>query len=457
MSNFKKLCILLVIAYCLYLFVLTLTRFYNFQSEAIDVSYYRVTVDELSRFQIPRIWDDKQVFVWGDHFEPILFFLVPLYWIFKSPHVLIVFQVALVLLAAIPLFLVAKEKLKNFYLSISLVVAYLLFGGLEFGYMYGLHPILFAPFFLFWLHYFYVKKNWKLYFVFLFLSLFVKEEISLTLIFFGIYILLFKKNIRVGLPTIIISFLWAFLCFKIIFPTFNLGVGFRHLGQYGGSVINFVKNPGLFFSTLASPDYKLNTFIVSYGAFAFLPLVYPPAFLITIPAILEKLLSNNIAGMNGFHYSAVIISVVAIASVESLGIYLKIKNPKFKIFANPIFWTIIIFIFALYFHFADGYKPFYEESLHVDLIYKTLSEIPASSSISAQYQIAARITRPYGEIFPAPYYPVTADYIVVDLKMPLVLTTSDAMNKFLNSVNQNKNYVLIVKNDGILVWRKSPK
>jgi uncharacterized membrane protein len=430
-------------AYAIYLFVLTLLRFYNFQSEAIDVSYYRVALDQFSRFQMARIWDDPTRFVWGDHFEPILLFLGPVYWLIKSPYVLVVSQVLLVLAGVIPLYFVAKEKLKFFYLSLALVWAYLLFGGLQFGYMYGFHPILFAPFFLFWTYYFFVKENWKMYFIFLFLALFVKEEIAFTMIFFGVYTLLFKKNLKVGFATIIISILWAFLCFQIIFPYFNPQTGFGHWGQYAGANLK----------TLITPSYKIETFLVSYGAFSFLPLLFPPAFLITIPAILEKLLSNNLAGLNGFHYSAVIAAVVLIAGIESLSVILRIK--KIGVAARPIFWTITIFTTALFFRFMYGYKPFYPPSQHADLINKTISAIPKDASISAQYQIASRISRSYGQILPAPRFPENADYVIIDTKMPLVLTTKDMMEKYMvEGLIDSKKYKLIIQQDEIMVWRR---
>jgi uncharacterized membrane protein len=459
----KKICLFLVILYGTYLFFLCLQRFYNFQSEAIDVSYYRVAIDQLSKFQTPRIWDEPNRFVWGDHFEPIIFLFIPLYLIFKSPLVLIVGQAVFVLFASIPLFLSAKHLLKNFYLSLSLVVAYLLFGGLEMGYMYGFHPIMLSPFFLLWLYYFFLKKNWRWYFIFLFLSLFVKEEISFTLIFFGIYIIfstlsssrtrgsyLLRQKVAIGISTILISLLWSFFCFKIIFPAFS-PTGFLHFGQYGGSLINFVKNPALFINTLASPDYKFETFLVSYGSFAFLPLAFPPSFIITIPAILEKLLSSGIAGMNGFHYSAVITAVVLIASVESLRVILNQK--KIRLINRPIFWTVVILLCSFWSHLIYGYHPFYPESVRSKLIYGTISKIPKSKSISANYQIAARINRPIGKILPLPQAHETADYVIFDSKMPLVITYQKAIQKYINAINSNKNYKVERSEDGIFVWK----
>jgi uncharacterized membrane protein len=490
----KKIFLFVVVVCSVYLFFLCLSRFYNFRSEAIDVSYYRVAVDQLRKFQIPRIWDEPNRFVWGDHFEPIIFLFVPFNLLFKSPYVLIVGQAFFVLLAAIPLFLSAKHLLKNFYLAIALIIAYLFFGGLEMGYMYGFHPILLSPFFLFWLYYFFLKKNWRGYFIFIFLSLFVKEEISFTLIFFGIYQLfstlvdlpchcedpspklvrgtrqsiLFKittrllrrftprkdkvarRKIKISMVTILISLLWSLLCFKIIFPHFS-PTGFLHFGQYGGSLINFVTNPSLLISTLASPDYKFETFLVSYGSFAFLPLVYPPTFIITIPAILEKLLSSGIAGMNGFHYSAVITAVILIASIESLNVILKQK--QIGIINRSGFWIEMILLAAVWSHLFYGYQPFYPPSSHTKLIYEIISKIPENKSISASYQIAARISRPLGKILPLPRFPETSDYIVIDSKMPLVITGQEAMKKYAKAISGNKNYKVERSEDGIIVWK----
>lgn len=464
----------LIIMYGLFLFFTTIVRYYNFSSEVIDVSYYHSVVWQLADFKIPRIWDIPSRFVWGDHFEPTLFFIVPLYWFGKDAVILMIIQAGLVISGAIPIYLTVVNKLKSQLLALSLSAAYLLFGGLQMGYAYGFHPILFFPTLFFWTYYFLERDNIKAYFFFLFLSLFVKEEVSLIAFFLGLYLFLVKRKYAIGMGTLLLSLLWYLLCFNFIFPHFTGGQGFGHWGQYGelgkGGVLGLMRNaifqPGLFFRTLVTPRDKVETFFHIFGAFSFLPFLYPPSLLFTIPSLLEKLLSSNIARLNGFHYSAAICGVIVVSSIESLSFILKKPPPQFKIISNPNFLGLAVLYISIFSNILYGYKPLSPLSIgrekhlqteHKNLLYKVINSIPQEASVSAQYQIAPHINRSFGKIHSAPTENEDADYVILDTKLPLVLTSADYYIKYLKNLLSDKSYKLIVNEDEILVFKKIEK
>lgn len=457
-------------AYSAYLIFITVIRYYNFESEVIDLSYYHIAVWQLSEFHIPRIWDIPSRLVWDDHFEPILLFFVPVYWIVKNSVVLFFLQAVIVISGVIPICLIAKEKFKDKFIGISLSFAYLFFSGLQMGYAYGFHPIVLFPPFFFWTYYFLEKKNIRLYFLLLLITLLIKEEVAFTAMVLGLYILLFKKQRKVALATIAIGVVWYVLCFNIIFPYFSNGRGFVHLGQYGelgadgmaGLVKNIFLKPQLFFSTLITPLDKIDTLLHSFGPFGFILFLVPQTWLFVIPALLEKLLSFDIARLNGFHYSAVVAGVTVIATIESLVYILKQKFLFLTACTNVRFWAIFIFFVAFMVNMFYGYRPFSFSSVnmqislpdHVKSVYKLISLLPIDASVSAQYQIAPHVVRPYGKILPAPRLNEDSDYVLLDLNVPLVLTTIDNYKRYFDGLVGDKKYKLIYKNDNVLLFKK---
>lgn len=460
-----------LLCYCLYLIFIATIRYFNFESEIIDLSYYHIAVWQLSEFHIPHIWDIPSRFVWDDHFEPILLLFVPFYWISKTATWLFVSQVIIVVSGVIPLYCIVKEKFNDDFLGISMSFSYLLFGGLQMGYGYGFHPIVLFPTLFFWTYYFLEKKKVSWYIFFLFLTLCIKEEIAFTAIAFGFYLLLFKENKKLALLTIGMGIGWYFLCFNIIFPYFSHGKGFGHFGQYGelGSegIIGLVKNvfvkPELFFTTLVTPAYKIDTFFHSFGSFAFLPFFAPQTLIIIIPSLIEKLLSSNIAGWNGFHYSAVITGVILISSIESLAYIYKQKFHFFTVFNNTHYWAFLILYVAFFTNVMFGYGYFSlvnNKSVllnfpgHVSLVYEIIDSLPTNASVSAQYQIAPHINRPYLKIMPAPNGNESSDYVVLNLNLPLVLTTPQLFNDYLVGLSQNPKYKVIYQKNKVMVFKR---
>lgn len=71
----------------------------RFDSFAYDLGIYDQIIWEYSRFKIPYS-SIKEKIIFGDHFTPTLVLLAPLYWIWDSVSVLLVFQAFWVSLSA---------------------------------------------------------------------------------------------------------------------------------------------------------------------------------------------------------------------------------------------------------------------------------------------------------------------------------------------------------------------
>lgn len=459
-----------LVIYALFLLLVTYSRYVTFASEVVDLTYYHSAIWQLAQFQIPRIWDIPQRFVWGDHFEPIIFFIVPIYWFIKSAGLLMIIQAGIVISGIIPLYLIVVDKLKSRLIGLAIAFSYIAFGALQYGIEYGFHPIMFFPTLFFWMYYFYAKKKIKLYFLFVLLCLFVKEEITFTLLFWGLYLAIFKKERMLGIWTCSLSLIWYFICFNIIFPYFSNG-GFVHWGQYGsiegsgllGIIKLLIFKPLIFFQTLIVPNYKIDTIFLSFGAFSFLSFLYPPALIIVIPSLLIKLLSSNLAGISGTHYSAALTGVIVVATIESLISIFKKDYIKRIIPHWNIFFGVLIFYVAFFANTINGYHTYsiYDigrqktlPDVNLSTLEEVINQIPQNATVSTQYQIVPHIYKPFVKIKSGPSENENADYVIVNLLLSPVLTDAKTINKNLEALSKNQKYELIVNDSRVVVFKR---
>lgn len=470
--NEKKVCkilTILLIIYAVFLCIATVVRFYNFQSEVTDLTYYHTVVLQLAKFQTPVFvhWEPVR-YIWGDHFEPILTFFVPLYWIFPRPSVLFIIQAIIAISGIIPIYLSSKKVLSHPFICIALAWSYLLFGGMQYGYEYGFHPIVFFPTLFLWAYYFYLHKRKMAYVFFLFLCLTLKEEVAFIVIFWGLYIVL-KKNFSTGVLTILLGVFWYILAFHFVIPHYNNGI-ISHTGQYGftgnkgifGLFSTIVENPVRFLHILVTPSYKLETVFHLFGSFAFIPLLFPPSIIIMIPSLLIKLLSNNIAGLNGAHYSATMVGLIIVASIETLSIihtkpyYKKLRSVPYKYFAVVIIYTAFAAHLAYpHIHFrifavlSDINKLFSEDTKDV---YRVVKIIPKNATVTTQIQIIPHLNQEYSNIYQIPDTTKT-DYIVFDPKIPVPLTPIEDYNQYIRTAVKSADYEIIYTNNQLFLLK----
>ncbi len=128
------------------------------------------------------------------HAEPIFFLLAPLYALWQHPKMLLLLQSIILGLGALPVFLIAYEKLKNTLASLMISLSYLLLPALYQGNIFDFHPLVLAPTFILFAFYFLIKNKNGVSFIFFLLAMMCREEIAFMVFFFGLYIFFFHKK-----------------------------------------------------------------------------------------------------------------------------------------------------------------------------------------------------------------------------------------------------------------------
>ncbi|MBQ7581171.1 MAG: DUF2079 domain-containing protein [Clostridia bacterium] len=150
------------------------------------------------------------------HVSPILYLLTPIYFFFPSAITLQVVQAMLVCSSVIPVYLICKGRNISNKLTVALCIICTFFPPLSTGTFYDFHENAFLPALILWMLYFYEKKRYVPMFIFALLTLSVKEDASIYVAFFGLYLMTQKGDRLKGLALSVLSVVYVFLCIYFI-------------------------------------------------------------------------------------------------------------------------------------------------------------------------------------------------------------------------------------------------
>ncbi len=504
MSKYKIILWIFILAYIIYFSYFTILRFKTLYASYYDLGIMNQTVyntfqaikkQDWNRFlELTDVDSSSQIKRMAIHNDLLLALIAPFYFIYSGPETLLVIQSIILGLGALAVFKIAQIVFNNSkykdVLSLVFALAYLLYPPLERANIFDFHAVTLATTFLLFMFYFWLKKRYKLSFLFVVLSLLSKEEVGLTIAFFGFYTIFFqnkrfvrlnlfqhldkfkKKSILFSILIIVVSLSWFFLSILVITPFFRGGHHFAldYYGDFGDSpssiIFGILKNPYSISKYLFRYD-TLTYLLQLLGPTAFLSLLSPIQFLIALPELGINLLSSNFNMRNLiYQYSAVITPFVFISAIYGAR---KLINVKFKMLnvkstsqmSNLV--VIMMFIATLVFSYLKGPLPFsHEAEIHPflypqveakDVIFwaKTLQD--ENLKISTTGQEAPFFTsRRYFYNFSGLYN--LANYVILRLNEVNDYPEKNQLIPVYNKLKEDKNYQLIFKRNKLEVYKK---
>lgn len=304
---------------------LSILRHRHFSSSAFDLGIFDQVVWLYSRLESPYITMRANLLnehALGDHFHPILVSLVPLYWLTDRVESLLLAQAFLFSVAVLPIFLFAEKRLGRWPASLF-ALSYAVFWGVQQAVEFDFHEVAFAVPLTAFAIYFIDEKRWGRYWFCACLLLLTKENLSVTVAFFGLY-LISLREVRRGLMSLCGGLIWFALVMGVLMPYFR-GQGSYHYWTYiqfgpdfPSALKSILRNPLLVVEVLFSPAAKLRSYWYTFYPFLGLSFI-SPLFIVMIPLLLERFLSGqpNYWSMH-YHYSAVISPVLAMAAADGL-------------------------------------------------------------------------------------------------------------------------------------------
>ena len=113
------------------------------------------------------------------HMNFIVLVFLPIYSLFQFTETLLISQSIILASGAIPIYYISKNEIKNKPLALIIAASYLLYPALHGANIIDYNYLVFAVPFLLSAFYFFRQRNFKLYWLFIVLSLLVREEVSL--------------------------------------------------------------------------------------------------------------------------------------------------------------------------------------------------------------------------------------------------------------------------------------
>lgn len=237
----------------------------------------------------------------GLHQTWISYLLVPFYWLWPQPKFLLTLQAVAVGAAAIPLFFLVRRSLGAGW-GAFLAGAFLLYPPLHGSLMYDFHYQPLSNVLLLGALYFLLMRRdgWASLCVFLTLTL--REDMSLTLGVLAAYLVLSGKRPIAGLIVGVVCALHFGILKMTIMPMF-LGGYPAYLHQYqgllpagengfGGIIKTVLGNPGFALHNILQYD-KLIYVLQIFSPLAFMPLKRPMSALLMLPGFFFTLLATQ--------------------------------------------------------------------------------------------------------------------------------------------------------------------
>lgn len=288
------------------------------QYPSVDLAIFTQLMQRYTHFQAPIVTVKGPDYnLLGDHFHPLLVVLAPFYALAPSAFTMLVLQNILI---AISVFVVAKTAHELIGPSAGWLVgvAYALSYGIGGAVHVQFHEVaLAAPMLAIGLRLF-LRERYEAAAVWISLLAFVKEELGLTIAFFGL--VLWIRTRRPVLSAIVAVWglaSWAIETF-VLLPALNANGGYDHAGKLNAAAL--LNDPLGIPQEIYSNDYKMATLmmVVLAGAgFAF----RSPLALLVIPTLGWRMLSGLVYHwLNNWHYDLVMMPTLYLAAVEGIAL-----------------------------------------------------------------------------------------------------------------------------------------
>ena len=267
--------------------------------------------------------------MWANHVNPIIYLLVPFYWLGAGPHFLYVVQTLAFALSAIPLWLLARDRLGDPWLALGIPLAWLLYPAVEWMTKWPFQPEYLgvpALLFAYWLA---DRGRWGWYGVCVVLVLATKEDAALPIIALGI-VLAVRRHRRAGLLTAAGALAWFLLCVEVILPSASptaapfFAYQFSALGNSMGEILyNSVRHPTRILRLALSHD-RYQYYSQMLVPVAGIALLAPGTLFLALPTLLVNVTDNQ--GYTHdirFQYGAFVAAGIFLAVVEAAGHFRK--------------------------------------------------------------------------------------------------------------------------------------
>ncbi|MET9610683.1 DUF2079 domain-containing protein [Streptomyces sp. NPDC006512] len=393
--------------------VLSVSRYRRMESASWDLGIFEQAVRAYAWLQ-PPVVDLKGpgASVLGDHFSPVIALIAPLYRVFPTPVTLLVVQAALFALSAVPVTR-AAARLLGPSRGLALGAAYGLSWGIQRAVEFDFHEICFAvPLLAFALEAL-LARRWRAALVWGLPLLLVKEDLGVTLTALALVVAwrarrTDRRAARLAVAVAVAGTAFAALVFTVVVPAFAAD-GYAYWEKLDGSGPGALDGLGTKAATLAW------VLLPTTGLLA----LRSPLLLVAVPTLGWRFLSGDEHYWStDWHYSAVLMPVVALALADAVDASRRSARPWLRAYALQLPGALLAAGLALSATVLPTVRlaepATYEEPARVRSVEALLAWIPDGASVESDNGPLTRLTSRCRVFWIGDTRGVVPDYIAYD-------------------------------------------
>ena len=297
--------------------IVTCMRYVKYWSPNFDFGIFCQSFRNMKKYGLPLNTSERDRIIshFGVHVSPVLYLLLPIYFIFPSPLTLQISQAFLIASGVFPLYFICKKRKISSRATLIFTVIYALYPVISCGTNYDFHencfllPLLLCAFCA------YEYGKVIPFYIFTMLTLTVKEDAFIYIILFALYMISEKKMRLHALIASAVSTVYFVFC---VYMLKNYGEGVMS-GRFSNLIYNaddglagvlktFINNPGYVIAELMKSGNSGIT-KAAYCLLLFLPLGFlpfitkkPNRLLLVAPVAINLLGSSIYQYDPGFQY-----------------------------------------------------------------------------------------------------------------------------------------------------------
>lgn len=309
-----------VMLYVVYFTTISLDRHHSLGTSTYDLGLYEQGLWLLSQGKAPFVTlMGRNLF--GDHSSFILVALAPIYRLFPNAGTLFFVQSLVIGLGAVPIFLTARRRLASEAMAFVLAVCYLLHPAVGWTNLENFHPDCFLALFVGMAIYAALESKWRLYWVFVVLTLLVKEDVVLVVLPLAVWVAM-RSDRRRGAATAFATVSATLIAMFLVMRSL-IGVPTRNAWR-----IPFGGPSGLAREVVARPGNVIEHLRSDSRPFYLWQMTFPMAFVFLkrpgVAAISAIVLFTNVLSTFWYqyhieyHYSLIAVPAIILGTVYAL-------------------------------------------------------------------------------------------------------------------------------------------
>jgi uncharacterized membrane protein len=391
------------------------------------------------------------------HVDPFLVLLVPLWWVWSSPVMLVIVQAIAVSAGALPVYWLARKHLRSDRAAVHFVLVYLFIPATQFNAFAissGFHPVSLAIPLLLFAIWFLDEDRLVLFAAFALLAASTKEEMPAAIGCLGLWYAVRKGKRLVGLSIFVLGLTLSAFDFLVVIPHFSpTGVdpfAWRYQ-QVGGTPLGIARtaftDPIELVRAVAT-THKVVYLLLLLGPLLGLWLLEPLIFLGAVPDLAINLLSSlgdQTVVVN--HWTAGVVPFAVAAAIFGAA---RLKRDPNRVSLCVLVGAVCIGVYSPVVLAAGSDLRAWSSPVRSAKVH-ALDLVPSGVPVSASNLLGSHLSgRRYSYTFPTIG---SAMWVVVDRADPTYRNDARYRNR-VRKVESSPDWTTVYSSEGITVLRK---